>query len=142
MDEQHRAAGAPESGTVELVATSGTSEDRVTVVWQQDWWDRSELEAARLNPAVDRVFAEPHREAVLTTPVCAGNMCHIGEVPMKDRVVGPLLFLNQSLDPTGWDESTIRRMAEELRACGWTSDHNPTIAVLPPSASGPMERSA
>jgi len=102
------------SGEIELVATSGTAADRVAIVWHQPWWDRSEREAARLHPVLDRVFGRQHREAVLTSPVCGGNLCHIGRVPMEERIVGDLLFLNQDLDPATWDRSEVVRMADEL----------------------------
>ena len=102
------------SGDIELVTTSGTASDRVSIVWHQPWWDRSEREAARLHPALDRAFAGRHREAVLTSPLCAGNLCHVGRVPMHERILGDLLFLNQTLDPTTWDPSDVRTMAEEL----------------------------
>ena len=102
------------SGEIELVATSGTASDRVSVTWNQPWWDRSESEAARLHPVLGRVFGGSHREAVLTSPVCAGNVCHVGRVAMEQRVVNGLLFLNQANDPTTWDASEVRRMVDEL----------------------------
>jgi phenylacetate-CoA ligase len=102
------------SGEVEMVTTSGTSEDRLSVAWNQAWWDRSERAGARLNPVLDRLFTEGHREAVLTSPVCAANRCHVGEVPMAERMLDNLLFLNQSANPTAWGARNIRRMAEEL----------------------------
>jgi phenylacetate-CoA ligase len=103
------------SGEIEMVSTSGTAGERVSIVWNQAWWDSSEREAARLHPSLDRIFQSEHREAVLTTPVCAANMCHIGEAPMQERTVGNLLFLNQALDPTSWDDKNIRRIADELK---------------------------
>ena len=102
------------SGEIELVATSGTASDRVSIVWHQPWWDRSEREAARLHAALDRVFQRRHREAVLTSPACSGNLCHVGSAPMEERIVGDLLFLNQALDPTTWDASDVGRMAAEV----------------------------
>jgi phenylacetate-coenzyme A ligase PaaK-like adenylate-forming protein len=33
---------------------------------------------------------------------------------MEARTVGGLLFLNQDLDPTGWDAAEVRRMASEI----------------------------
>jgi phenylacetate-coenzyme A ligase PaaK-like adenylate-forming protein len=139
------------SGEIELVATSGTASDRVSVTWHQPWWDRSENEAARLHPVLARVFSRAHREAVLTSPVCGAKACHVGNVPLEERIVNGLLFLNQSNDPTTWDASEIRRMAAELdrfrpevieadpaylailaRACGvgGISVHQPACIVL------------
>lgn len=102
------------SGEIELVATSGTASDRVSIVWHQPWWDRSESEAARLHPALARAFSCRHREAVLTSPLCGGKLCHVGRVPMEERIVSDLLFLNQATDPTVWDAREIRRMVDEL----------------------------
>jgi phenylacetate-coenzyme A ligase PaaK-like adenylate-forming protein len=114
MDDTRACAGGFASGDVEIVTTSGTAEDRASVVWHQPWWDRSEREAARLHPVLDRAFSAPHREAVLTSPVCAGNLCHVGDATMEERTLGSLLFLNQALDPAAWNEGTIRRMAREM----------------------------
>jgi len=97
-----------------MVTTSGTSEDRLSVVWHQPWWDHSEREGARIHPVLDRLFTGGHREAVLTSPVCAGNLCHVGEASMEERTIDSLLFLNQTPNPISWDERAVRRMAAEL----------------------------
>jgi phenylacetate-coenzyme A ligase PaaK-like adenylate-forming protein len=102
------------TGEVELVTTSGTAGERLCVVWHQPWWDRSEREAAGLHPVLARIFGGPHKEVVLTSPVCAGNVCHMGEASMADRTIGSILFLNQCQDPTTWSDACIRRMADEL----------------------------
>jgi phenylacetate-coenzyme A ligase PaaK-like adenylate-forming protein len=104
------------SGSIELVPTSGTGDERLSVVWHQPWWDLSEREAARIHPLLDRIFSGPHREAVLTSPLCAGNLCHVGQSPMEDRILDRLLFLNQALDPTSWEDRDINRMADEMDA--------------------------
>ena len=57
------------SGEIEMESTSGTSEERVSVVWYQNWWNYSEREAARLNPVLNYIFKSPHREAILTSPL-------------------------------------------------------------------------
>jgi phenylacetate-coenzyme A ligase PaaK-like adenylate-forming protein len=104
------------SGEIEMESTSGTSEERVSVVWNQNWWNYSEREAARLNPVLNYIFKSPHREAILTSPTCSGNLCHVGESSMDERMIGNLLFLNQTPDPTAWDDRNIRRMAEEIES--------------------------
>ena len=104
------------SGEIEMESTSGTSEERVSVVWYQNWWNYSEREAARLNPVLNSIFARPHREAILPSPTCSGNLCHVGESSMDERVIGNLLFLNHTPDPTAWDDRNIRRMAEEIKS--------------------------
>ena len=105
---------ALEAGEVDLVSTSGTTEDRSSIVWYQPWWDGSEQAAARLHAGLDRVIDGSQREAVLTTPVCAGNLCHVGELSMADRTLGRLLFLNQKPDPGHWTGAEMDRMIDEL----------------------------
>ncbi len=104
------------SGEIELVTTRGTTAERVSVVWHQPWWDRSLREAARAHPALERAYGGTYREAVLTSPMCTGNLCHVGELPAAERTLGNILFLNQDIDPARWDGRTIRRMADEINA--------------------------
>ncbi len=106
--------GAVESGEIELVSTSGTTTDRSSIVWYQPWWDASEHAAARLHTGLDRVINGSQREAVLTTPLCAGNVCHIGDLTMEERTMGRLLFLNQKADPNYWTTLDMDRMIGEL----------------------------
>ena len=58
---------------VTLLATSGTTEDRLQVLWEWSWWDPQEREAMRLNARIAQSMERAEfREAVLTTPVCGG----------------------------------------------------------------------
>lgn len=102
------------SGEVELVATSGTTEERSSILWHQPWWDASEHAAARLHTGLDNVITGNQREAVLTTPLCAGTTCHIGDLPIEERTLGRLLFLNQQPDPARWRAGDMDRMISEL----------------------------
>jgi len=103
-----------ESGEVELVTTSGTTEDRSSIVWHQKWWDGSEQAASTLYTGLEKVVNGHQREAVLTTPLCAGTICHIGELPVEERTLGRLLFLNQQADPTRWVPRDMDRMIHEI----------------------------
>ena len=102
------------AGEVELVSTSGTTEDRSSIVWYQRWWDESEQAAAKLHTGLDQVINGHQREAVLTTPLCAGTVCHIGDLSMEERTLGRLLFLNQQADPARWTSRDMDRMIHEL----------------------------
>jgi phenylacetate-coenzyme A ligase PaaK-like adenylate-forming protein len=102
------------AGEIELVSTSGTSEDRASIVWYQPWWDASEHAAATLHRGLDRVINGTQREAVLTTPLCAGTVCHVGDLSMQERTLGRLLFLNQKADPNYWTAADKERMLAEL----------------------------
>ncbi len=105
-----------QSGELALVGTSGTSGERVQVLWHQPWWDAQELDGfAAHRLCAGLVAREGYREAVLTTPVCSGNLCHVGALPMEERIEGDrTLFLNQTVDPGRWSDAEVLRMADEL----------------------------
>src|SRR5262249_35068721 len=69
---------------VSFVGTSGTTGERVQVLLYSPWYEAQERDGFRLNPLtralVDR---DDYREAVLTTPVCSGSVCHAGRLTMK-----------------------------------------------------------
>jgi phenylacetate-CoA ligase len=103
-------------GLVEIIATSGTTQDRLQVLWENAWWDPQEREAMRLHATIARVMPEgktDFREAVLTTPVCGGATCHIGNLSRAERTVDGMLFLNQVADPTHWTPAELDRMVLE-----------------------------
>jgi phenylacetate-CoA ligase len=99
---------------VTLLATSGTTADRLQVIWEWSWWDPQEREAMRLNARVARSLESAgYREAVLTTPACGAGTCHFGRLPMPERVIDGMLFLNENGDPTHWTDEDYARMLDE-----------------------------
>lgn len=116
VPEGVRLGEAVKSGAVRFVGTSGTEGERVQVLWHQPWWDAQELDGFAPHGLAGPLVREPgYREAVLTTPVCSGNLCHVGRLPMLQRVDEErVLFLNQTADPALWSDDDVRRMADEL----------------------------
>ncbi len=103
-----------EDGTITLLATSGTTSDRLQVIWEWTWWDPQEREAMRLNARVAEAMLRPgYHEAVLTTPACGAGACHLGDQSMQERTIDGMLFFNQSPDPSYWSERESARMIEE-----------------------------
>ncbi len=101
-------------GRVSYVSTSGSTADQVTLFWSQAWWDQSERESWKLNAHLRRVADGAHREAVLASPRCVGP-CRPGEtLPMRERTLGRLLFLNQTINPANWSDAEAHRMLAEL----------------------------
>jgi phenylacetate-coenzyme A ligase PaaK-like adenylate-forming protein len=106
-----------ESGALELVETSGSTGERMRILWDAGWWMRQEARAMRTNPGVAATMNGEHgafREAVLTTPACGLGTCHIGDLPYEERVTDHLLFLNQRADPLFWTAAEQTRMLDEL----------------------------
>jgi phenylacetate-CoA ligase len=99
---------------VTLLATSGTTADRLQVIWEWAWWDPQEREAMRLNARIAAAMRRvDYREAVLTTPACGAGVCHFGSQTATERSIDGILFFNESADPTHWTERERERMLRE-----------------------------
>jgi phenylacetate-CoA ligase len=111
------AKAALASGDIELVETSGSTAERLRILWDKGWWLRQEGRAMRVNPVVDAAMAGAsgaYKEAILTTPVCGVATCHTGDLTFDERLDGPHLFLNMRPDPTYWRTEDMTRMLDEL----------------------------
>jgi phenylacetate-CoA ligase len=107
---------AMRSEEVTLLATSGTTADRLQVIWEWSWWDPQEREAMRLNRRIATAMARrDYREAVLTTPACGAGTCHFGAQTADERTIDGILFFNESADPTHWTMGERDRMLAEWR---------------------------
>ncbi|HWY30440.1 MAG TPA: hypothetical protein VNX46_06790, partial [Candidatus Acidoferrum sp.] len=62
---------------IELEHTSGTSEERLPVIFARGWWDEQESRALRLNDFIRPILEENPRcrRATLTSPACNGLTC-------------------------------------------------------------------
>jgi len=99
---------------VTLLATSGTTADRLQVIWEWSWWDPQEREAMCLNARIAKSMRDAgFREAVLTTPACGAGVCHFGSATMAERSIDGMLFLNESQDPSAWTDRDVERMLHE-----------------------------
>jgi phenylacetate-coenzyme A ligase PaaK-like adenylate-forming protein len=83
--ESDREAGL-RAGLIEYVQTSGTTDERVTTIWNQRWWDASERASWKLNRQTSAATGA-HREAILTSPLNTGVRCDEGTLPMELRIV-------------------------------------------------------
>jgi phenylacetate-CoA ligase len=113
------------SGDIELVETSGSTQDRLRILWDKGWWIRQEDRAMRTNPVIARAHAGefgPYKETILTTPVCGLATCHTGDLPLAERIEEHRLFLNMRPDPTYWRPDDMDRMLDEL-------DAHPTVGL-------------
>ena len=109
------------SGALELVETSGSTGDRLRILWDEGWWMRQEARAMRTNELVAAAMdgaRGAYRESILTTPACGLGTCHIGDLPYDERVDGLHLFLSQRPDPLFWTASEQTRILDELTTHG------------------------
>jgi hypothetical protein len=90
-----------EKNLVELEHTSGTSEERLPVIFGRGWWNAQEASALRLNGLVARVLDEyPNaRRATLVPPACNGLTCPTVWMSREQRTLGNTLFVNLARIP-------------------------------------------
>ena len=124
------------SGQVEFVPTSGTTDEQITNVWNQRWWDFSERQSWTLNGALSALLGDHPREAILTSARNVGFLSDGRELPFEERTLGRLLYLNERSTPLLWDDGTITRMAAELER------HSPRILEANPSYLAAFARKA
>ncbi len=105
-----------DSNEIELVATSGATGDQVTNVWYQPWWNASEAASWQLNIHARAAATGEHREAILTSPWCAGFPCEEDYLTMEQRTRGRFLYLSERSDPSSWSNELMDRMVNELNA--------------------------
>ena len=86
---------------VELVQTSGTTDDKVTNVWNQSWWDASERASWKLNAHMTRLATGNHREAILVNPKNVGIMSDEVDLPFEKRRLARFLYLEREDRPGG-----------------------------------------
>ncbi len=101
---------------IELEYTSGTTSDRLPVIFARGWWDAQEQRALRLNPVAAKIFDEfpiAHR-ATLTTPACNGLTCPTVWMSREQRIIGRSLFVNLQRIPFVLPDTEMERMAQEI----------------------------
>jgi phenylacetate-CoA ligase len=105
-----------EKNMVELEHTSGTSEERLPVIFGRNWWNAQEERALRLNRLVAGVLDEhPNvRRATLVPPACNGLTCPTVWMSREQRTVGNTLFINLARIPFLLEDRELARMAAEI----------------------------
>jgi phenylacetate-coenzyme A ligase PaaK-like adenylate-forming protein len=104
------------SKEINLVETSGTTDDKVTNIWNQKWWDASEKGSWQLNSLMSQITTGQHREAILVNPKNVGIKSDEIDLPMEKRQLGRFLYLNEKTDPLVWSNRLMDRMVEELNS--------------------------
>ena len=105
-----------ENKSVELEHTSGSSDERMAVLFGRGWWNAQEARVLRLNHFVAKIVDEnPNaRRATIVPPICNGLVCFSNYTSKTVRTVGETLFVNQARIPFLLTEAELARMAEEV----------------------------
>ena len=102
------------SGRIEHVKTSGSTDEQVTNLWCQEWWNASERASWQSHGCAAQSLTGSQPEAILTSPLCAGMPCETGYLPFEKRRLDRFLFLNEKVDPSEWTDEHMDRMVNEL----------------------------
>jgi phenylacetate-CoA ligase len=116
LGEQASLETLQEQNLIELEHTSGTTSDRLPVIFGRGWWDAQEQRALRLNAFVAKVLDEfpQARRATITSPSCNGLTCPTVWMSREQRVINRSLFVNLARIPFLISEAELARMAEEI----------------------------
>jgi phenylacetate-CoA ligase len=117
-----------EKNLIELEHTSGTSSERLPVIFGRGWWNAQEERALRLNSFVTKVLDEfPNaRRATITSPACNGLTCPTVWMSREQRTFGNSLFVNLARIPFLIGEPELLHMAAEI------SDWSPQFLDVDP----------
>jgi phenylacetate-CoA ligase len=131
------------SGEIDLVATSGSTDDKIINIWNQKWWDASERSSWKLNSCLNRIVTGDHREAILVNPKNVGIISDEVDLTIEKRHLARFLYLNEKTNPLAWSPQLMDRMIEELnifqpvvleanpsylaRLCRYMTAHNKTV---------------
>jgi phenylacetate-CoA ligase len=117
-----------EKNLIELEFTSGTSSERLPVIFGRGWWNAQEERALRLNSFVAKILDEfPNaRRATITSPACNGLTCPTVWMSREQRTFGNSLFVNLARIPFLVSEADLLHMAAEI------SDWSPQFLDVDP----------
>src|SRR5271170_29656 len=117
-----------EKNLIELEHTSGTSSERLPVIFGRGWWNAQEERALRLNDFVSKILDEfPNaRRATITSPACNGLTCPTVWMSREQRTFGNALFVNLARIPFLIGDAELLHMAAEI------SDWSPQFLDVDP----------
>ncbi len=117
-----------EKNLIELEHTSGTSSERLPVIFGRGWWNAQEERALRLNAFVAKILDEfPNaRRATITSPACNGLTCPTVWMSREQRTFGNSLFVNLARIPFLIGDAELLHMAAEI------SDWSPQFLDVDP----------
>ncbi len=128
--------GALASGEVSFVHTSGTADEVLENIWNQQWWNDSESASWKLNSVAASVATGTHREAILASALSVGPRSEREILDRERRTLGRFLFLNEFATPGEWPGGHERRILDEL------AEYQPAVLEANPSLIARLARFA
>ena len=123
-------------GEISFVRTSGTADEALENLWNQQWWNASESASWKLNSVAMKVATGAHREAILASALSVGPRSEKEPFDRENRTLGRFLFLNEYATPGEWPKDHERRILSEL------AEYRPEIFEANPSLIARLARFA
>jgi phenylacetate-CoA ligase len=101
-------------GEISFVQTSGTADESLTNLWDQQWWNASERASWALNSHSAGVLTGSHPEAILASALSVGPRSQGPQIGRAERMLGRFLFLNEYGSTAEWPEGHEDRIRIEL----------------------------
>jgi hypothetical protein len=120
------------SGQVSFVQTSGTADESLTNLWNQEWWDASERASWSLNAHTAGALTGSHREAILASALSVGPRSEGPPIRRDERMLNRFLFLNEYGSTAQWPEGHEDRIRKELE------EYAPVVLEANPSLLAPV----
>ena len=99
----------------ELEYTSGSTSERMPVLFLKGWWAWQELQVLNLNKQIREVLKNNKRRITIVPPICNGLVCFSNYMPKTTRIVGSTLFINQARIPFLLEKAELQRMVTEAK---------------------------
>ena len=115
------------SGAISCVRTSGTADEALENIWNQEWWDASERASWALNSVAARTATGTHREAILASALSVGPRSEALPIEPPGRRLGRFLFLNEFGRTEEWPAGHEKRILSEI------AEYRPAVLEANPS---------
>jgi phenylacetate-CoA ligase len=119
---------------ISFVKTSGTADESLTNIWNQNWWNDSERASWSLNSHAAGICTGSHREAILASALSVGPRSEGAQIKQEDRILRSYLFLNEYGSPAEWPKGHELRITKELE------DYSPVVIEANPSLLARISR--
>jgi phenylacetate-coenzyme A ligase PaaK-like adenylate-forming protein len=126
--------GALARNEISYVRTSGTADEALINIWNQDWWNGSERASWSLNAHAAHALTGSHREAILASAFSVGPRSDGPPIACEERMLGRFLFLNEYGSVEQWPEGHEKRICAEL------DEYSPTALEANPSLLARLAR--
>ena len=107
---------AIKNNVLELMTTSGSSGNKMSIFRKKDWWSKEYQRISRYHPLLNELYNHNKKKATLTTAICSNTVCFRNNPTVLERTNGSTLHLNYIEDISTLSKAEVERIVEEYNA--------------------------